>query len=106
MGKSSVKVLLVEDNMNDARIVQEMLQGMPNRPFELTHVESLVEALHQMVEENYDVVLVDLTLPEAHGTSTLDHLQTAQRKCRSSFSQLKTMRHSRCKQCRQAPKTI
>lgn len=78
MGKSSVKVLLVEDNMNDARIVQEMLQGMLNRPFELTHVEGLVEALHQMVEENYDVVLVDLTLPEANGTSTLDHLQTAQ----------------------------
>lgn len=78
MGKSSVKVLLVEDNMNDARIVQEMLQGMPNRPFELTHVESLVEALHQMVEENYDVALVDLTLPEAHGMSILDHLQAAQ----------------------------
>ncbi len=77
MNKSAVKVLLVEDNLGDARLVQEMLREANNDVFILTHVERLNDALQHLADVKYDVVLVDLTLPDAHGLCTVNHLQTA-----------------------------
>src|SRR3569623_2097332 len=78
MDKSSIKVLLIEDNPQDARLVGEMLREAQDQPFRLQHVERLTEALGHVANEHYDVVLVDLTLPDAHGICTVSHLQSAQ----------------------------
>lgn len=78
MDKSSIKVLLIEDNPGDARLVGEMLREAQDQPFRLEHVERLTEALGHVANEHYDVVLVDLTLPDAHGICTVSHLQSAQ----------------------------
>ena len=77
MNKSAVKVLLVEDNPGDARLVQEMLREAKNDEFVLTHAQCLNEALQCIADGQYDVVLVDLTLPDAHGLCTVTHLQSA-----------------------------
>lgn len=76
MRKGAVKVLLVEDNPGDAQMVREMLEQSDNG-FETTHVERLTDALHRLANEKYDVLLVDLTLPDAHGICTVNHLQAA-----------------------------
>src|SRR3569833_2924522 len=78
MDKSSIKVLLIEDNQRDARRVGEMLCEAQDPPFRLEHVERLTEALGHVANEHYDVALVDLTLPDAHGICTVSHLQSAQ----------------------------
>src|SRR3569833_3446694 len=78
MDKSSIKVLLIEDNQRDARLVGEMLCEAQAPPFRLEHVERLTEALGHVANEHYDVALVDLTLPDAHGICTVSHLQSAQ----------------------------
>lgn len=77
MQKSSVRVLLIEDDPADARQVREMLQEAENRPFALTYVDCLSEALRLAAEEPFDVALVDLTLPDAHGMSVVEQLQSA-----------------------------
>src|SRR3569623_1491466 len=54
-----------------------MLREALDQPFRLHHVERLTEARGHVANEHYDVVLVDLTLPDAHGICTVSHLQSA-----------------------------
>ena len=59
-----IRVLLVEDNPGDARLVQETLAEVDTPEFELTHVERLSQARQRLAEEQFDVVLLDLVLPD------------------------------------------
>src|SRR3569833_2657541 len=77
MDKSSIKVLLFEDNQRDARLVGEMLCEAQDPPFRLEHVERLTEALGHVANEHYDVALVDLTLPDAHCICSVSYLLSA-----------------------------
>jgi two-component system cell cycle sensor histidine kinase/response regulator CckA len=64
MKEQPIKVLLVEDNPGDARLVQETLAEVDTPEFELTHVERLSQARQRLSEERFDVVLLDLVLPD------------------------------------------
>ena len=64
MKEQPIKVLLVEDNPGDARLVQETLAEVDTPEFELTHVERLSQARQRLAEEQFDVVLLDLVLPD------------------------------------------
>ena len=70
MDSAAVKVLLVEDNPADARLVEEMLRDAAPGEFELTRAESLVEAISRVAETGFDAVLLDLRLPESQGIDT------------------------------------
>ena len=70
-----IKILLVEDNPGDARLVRELLVDASAWKFELTHVEQLSDAIPRLSEGNFDVVLLDLSLPDAHGLSTVTQLK-------------------------------
>jgi len=71
MPDKPIKVLLVEDNPGDARLLEEDLRDVPGQEFELTHVERLEEASERLREEEYDVVLLDLSLPDSSGLDTV-----------------------------------
>ena len=61
-----MKVLLVEDNPGDARLLELTLQEvLPTCG--MKHVISLAEASMQVTQEQYDIVLLDLSLPDASG---------------------------------------
>jgi DNA-binding response OmpR family regulator len=64
MKERPIKVLLVEDNPGDARLVQETLSEVDSPEFELVHVERLSQARQRLTEERFDVVLLDLVLPD------------------------------------------
>ena len=70
-----VQVLLVEDNPGDALLLQEVLAGVGVAEFRLAHVERLSEALKRLGEEHFDVVLLDLLLPDSQGLETLVRVQ-------------------------------
>ena len=71
MSTEPTKVLLVEDNLGDARLLYEgMEEALPDQ-FRMTHVRRLSEALEYLWEETCDVVLLDLGLPDSHGLDTL-----------------------------------
>jgi len=67
---SQVKVLLVEDSPSDAALVEESLLQSGLGQFEFTHVETLAEAMRRAREANFDVALLDLTLPDSSGPET------------------------------------
>ena len=61
------KVLLVEDNPGDARLLREFLNEVTSLRFHISHVESLTEALSCLGQEDFDAILLDLSLPDGHG---------------------------------------
>ncbi|MBD2414942.1 hybrid sensor histidine kinase/response regulator [Nostoc calcicola FACHB-389] len=70
----SVKILLIEDNLASARLLQEFLMQAQSQEFNLVHVKRLGEALQELSQCNYDVILLDLTLPDSEGLSSLPPL--------------------------------
>ncbi|MEH2237043.1 hybrid sensor histidine kinase/response regulator [Nostoc sp.] len=70
----SVKILLVEDNLSYARLLQEFLMQVQSQEFTLVHVKRLGEALQELTQCNYDVILLDLSLPDSQGLLSLPPL--------------------------------
>jgi signal transduction histidine kinase len=71
MSSEPIKVLLVEDNLGDARLLYEGLEEALPGQFGITHVRRLSEAMEYLWEETCNVVLLDLGLPDSHGIETL-----------------------------------
>lgn len=69
-----VHVLLIEDNLAEARLLQEVLKGTLHRRFQLVHAKRLGEAVAQLSQTPFDVALLDLTLPDSTGLDSLDVL--------------------------------
>jgi len=72
MTRAPIKILLVEDNPGDARLIREMLAEEGEGQFVITHAERLGDAFHRLDEEHDDVILLDLSLPDSHGLDTFD----------------------------------
>ncbi|MCH8011565.1 MAG: PAS domain S-box protein [Candidatus Marinimicrobia bacterium] len=66
-----IKILLVEDSPADARLLREMLADVTTAQFELTLVERLSDAVQRLSEESFDVVLLDMMLPDSAGLDIL-----------------------------------
>ncbi|MFW6457386.1 MAG: PP2C family protein-serine/threonine phosphatase [Planctomycetota bacterium] len=77
MSKQTVKVLLVEDDPDDAFLIHEMLGESRTVDFDLTHVTRLSEATESLDEQHYDIVLLDLTLPDSTGIDTFYKLNAS-----------------------------
>lgn len=60
------RVLLIEDNPGDARLLREMLRERAPSML-LDHVERMSEAAKHLVRNEVDVILLDLGLPDADG---------------------------------------
>jgi len=69
-----IKVLLIEDNPADARLIEIMLAGVQGITFDLTWVDSLSAGLAQLAADGIDVILLDLGLPESSGLDTLNRM--------------------------------
>jgi PAS domain S-box-containing protein len=65
----TLRILLVEDNPGDARLIREMFRSIPG--VELTRVESLSTALDHLGQHAADIVLLDLGLPDSQGLETV-----------------------------------
>ena len=76
-GEDSTHVLLLEDNPGDARLVQRMLSGSRVSNYEVSHVERLEDGLRKLEEENFQIILTDLSLPDARGMDGVTKLQTS-----------------------------
>ncbi len=65
-----LSILLVEDDPDDALILKEILEDVPSFKFKMTHVELLEEAINRLQAGIFDIILLDLSLPDSHGIDT------------------------------------
>jgi signal transduction histidine kinase len=68
---SAINILLVEDNPADADLLEEFLEEADETEWSLVHVERLKDALQLLHEREFDVVLLDLSLPDKQGLPTV-----------------------------------
>src|SRR5580765_1750101 len=72
-----IRVLLVENNPDDAKLALDLLQETEKGQIEVTHVERLSNALHRLGRESFDAILMDRAVVDTHGLDTLDLIQAA-----------------------------
>jgi PAS domain S-box-containing protein len=72
MTKALIKVLLIEDNPTDVLLLKESLSSDPLTDFRVTLAEQLKQGLGKLKEEKFDVLLLDLGLPDSQGLSTFE----------------------------------
>ncbi|MCB0168750.1 MAG: PAS domain S-box protein [Anaerolineae bacterium] len=70
----SKKILLIEDNRGDARLIQQMLTRGPYALIQLLWVDSLSEGLAQLADQPVDAILLDLNLPDSVGLQTFQQV--------------------------------
>lgn len=72
----SMRILLVEDSLADARLIQENLRGSTWRNrIDIRHVETLAQALEELDKGRYDCILLDLGLPDGRGVQSVPLLR-------------------------------
>ncbi len=71
------RLLLIEDNDGDARLLREMFNEPDSPNTELTHVESMSQAEKHLAQYAVDIILLDLGLPDADGVGAVRRAHTA-----------------------------
>ena len=71
MNEKKIRILLVEDNPADARLLKELLADAGAGKFELVRVERFDKATEMIDAEQYDVILLDLCLPDSYRLDTV-----------------------------------
>ncbi len=74
-GEGSYRVLLVEDNVADARLTRELMAEAGG--FEVRWASRLAPALESLAREPVDVVLLDLLLPDGIGMEVVERVRAA-----------------------------
>jgi diguanylate cyclase (GGDEF)-like protein/PAS domain S-box-containing protein len=69
--KTPIRVLLVEDEEGDAQLVKIDLRQAHGETFTVTWVESLREMQQCLQTSSFDVLLLDLSLPDSDGLATI-----------------------------------
>lgn len=73
-GSGALSVLLVEDNPDDAFLVTTSLQRGSRIPPDVTHVRDLAMAIEAIAMDTFDIILVDLGLPDSLGVESVRRL--------------------------------
>jgi signal transduction histidine kinase/CheY-like chemotaxis protein len=70
VNKTILKILLVEDSLSDAALLQESLSETRLERYEFTRAESWEEAVKHLQHGRFDILLLDLSLPDSTGRDT------------------------------------
>ena len=79
MDSELLRILVIEDNPTDARMIGECLTRASRRPVELEHVRKLSDGLTQLASGRFDVVLLDLALEDSSGVETVVRVHACNR---------------------------
>lgn len=73
----SIKALLVEDNPDDAVLLSENLAESRQVKVHLTLTQRLDEAVQLVLQEEFEIILLDLSLPDSQGLQTVERMLKA-----------------------------
>ena len=75
--QAPTRLLLVEDNAGEARLLREMFREQGSLRAVMTHVERMLEAEEHLASQPVDLILLDLQLPDAQGLDAVRRARTA-----------------------------
>ncbi len=71
MKNKIIKILYIEDEIDHAILIGELIKEATNVNYKMTHVQQLDEALVELDNERYDIVMLDLSLPDKQGVESI-----------------------------------
>ena len=71
MSPEEIKILLVEDNPGDVFLMHLAVREAGMGPVKLERVQRLRAAMERLERDAFDVILLDLALPDSQGLDTL-----------------------------------
>lgn len=79
MNNSRIHILLIEDNPMDAQLIRDLLaDAMQNQRnpthFQLNHVRRLEDGLQKIRQQIFDIIILDLSLPDSFGLGTFSRV--------------------------------
>ncbi len=77
MPEQNISVLLIEDNPGDIGLLKEYLRESTEIKFHLTSAMTLKEGLELSSKHGFDIILIDLSLPDSKGLKTLAKVRSA-----------------------------
>ncbi|MDZ7843461.1 MAG: GAF domain-containing protein [Anaerolineales bacterium] len=75
MDLKEIKVLIIEDNPGDIRLYREMLSSEDPDRWKLDESRTLEDALNKLTRHEYDLIALDLSLPDSQGLETFHRLK-------------------------------
>ncbi|MFW5666165.1 MAG: diguanylate cyclase domain-containing protein [Coleofasciculus sp.] len=66
-----LKILLIEDNRVEAELIQELFSELNPNQFAITHAQRLSQGIKKLIEFTFDIILLDLSLPDSQGLNTV-----------------------------------
>lgn len=79
MDNQSIQILLIEDNPGDARLLQELLVEVASVQFKVEQVDQLSQGLERLRNGCFDIILLDLSLPDSREFETFAILHNSAR---------------------------
>ena len=70
--ETALQVLLIEDNPGDARLIEEVLSDAKHSNFIISHSSTLKDGLGRLDAGSFDIILLDLSLPDSFGFTTVE----------------------------------
>lgn len=70
MSRQTLRVLLIEDNVGDSRLIRRTLLGTLAVTFDVETADRLATGLERLRAGSVDVLLLDLSLPDSQGLET------------------------------------
>ena len=77
MKQESFSILLIEDDSLEAGLIRDEIATFPRTSARVEHVQRLLVGIGRLAEQRYDVVLLDLNLPDGSGIESLHRVRAA-----------------------------
>lgn len=71
---AKTQILLIEDNLGDADLIREYLGLSSANEVALTHAQTLSSGLSSLEKQKFDILLLDLNLPDSNGSATFSKI--------------------------------
>ena len=78
MGDKFLKILLIEDSISDAALLQAEVLQSSTGDHRIQSAGSLKQAIDSFKEDNFDAALLDLNLPDSSGLDTVRYFRSSQ----------------------------
>jgi len=69
-----IHILLIEDNLGDIRLIQEMIKDLEYTRIILKIQNDLSSGIKYLNQHKFNLILLDLSLPDSHGLDTIEHV--------------------------------
>lgn len=77
MDTALINILLVEDSISDAKLLQQKLWCLGGERWQVVRFDRLSDAIDSCSKSTFDIVLLDLCLPDSKGLNTLAEFYAA-----------------------------